>query len=135
MTIRIKESIRNSRLTAISTAADAGVGPAVIEIRTGAQPANADTADSGTLLATITCADSAFETAAAGAMDLDANPDLSATAVATGTAGHARMKDSAGNVVFDGSVGTSGTDYIITSTSITSGQTVTVLTGTLTDPA
>jgi hypothetical protein len=42
------------------------------------------------------------------------------------------VKDSNGVTVLDGSVGTTGTDFIITSTSITSGQTVTLTAGTLT---
>ena len=87
------------------------------------------------MLAIFTCADPAFEAASAGVMDLDANPDLSTTAIASGTATWARVKDSDGTVVFDGSVGTSGTDFIITSTTVVSGQTVTLTVGALTLPA
>lgn len=135
MTIHIKSTVRNAMLSALNTAANAGAAAATIEVRSGTQPANADAADVGTVLATFTCADPAFETPASGVMDLDANPDLTATAAATGTASWARMKDSDGNVVFDGSVGTSGADFIITSTSIVSGQTVTLTVGALTQPA
>lgn len=135
MTIRFSTACRTAGLDAMCDLADAGAGAATIEIRTGSQPATANTAASGSLLATITCADPAFEAASSGAIDLDANPDLSAVASGTGTAGWARMLDSNGNAIFDGSVGTSGTDYIINSTSITSGQTVTLTLGTITDPA
>lgn len=136
MTIHIKSTVRNSMLSAINTAMNAGAGPGTIEIRSGSQPANADAADVGTVLVTFTCADPAFETPASGVMDLDANPDLSdSSADATGTATWARCRDSDGNVVFDGSVGTSGTDFIITSTSIVAGQTVTLTVGALTQPA
>lgn len=137
MTIHIKATVRNSMLAAINTAANAGSSLATIEVRSGTQAANADAADAGTVLATFTCYDPAFETPASGVMDLDANADLTATAAATGTATWARMKDSDGVVVFDGSVTASGGggDYIITSTSVVSGQTVTLTVGALTQPA
>lgn len=58
---------------------------------------------------------------------------LSATAGNTGTAAAAQITDSAGTVIISGlTVGTSGTDIIINSTSITSGQTVQVTAGTIT---
>lgn len=135
MTIHIKATVRNDMLAAINTAANAGSGAATIELRSGTQPANADAADVGSVLATFTCADPAFETPASGVIDVDANPDLSTTASGTGTASWARMKDSNGVVVFDGSVATSGGDYTITSVSIVSGQTVTLTVGALTLPA
>lgn len=135
MTLRLSVAARNAGLDAALNLADAGSGPATIEVRTGAQPATADTAATGTVLVTFTCADPAFEVAAAGAKDLDANPDLTAAAGNTGTAGWARCKDSNGNAIFDGSVGTAGTDFIINSTSITAGQTVNLTLGTITDPA
>lgn len=136
MTIRIAAAVRNSMLTQIATAVDAGAGAGTIKVYSGTQPANADAALSGnTLLVTFTLADPSFGTAAAGSMDLDADPDLSATAVATGTASFARVADSTGATVYDGTVGTSGTDFVITSTSVTSGQTVNLTTGTLSLPA
>lgn len=135
MTIHIKGTVRSAMLDALDVAMNAGSGAATIEIRSGTQPANADAADAGSILATFTCADPAFEAASAGVMDLDANPDLSTTASGTGTATWARCRDSDGNVVFDGSVNTSGADFIITSTSVVSGQTVTCTVGALTLPA
>lgn len=135
MTLRVAVAARNAGLDAIFDRANAGAGPGTIEVRSGSQPATADTAASGTLLVTFTLADPAFAAASAGVKDLDADPDLSAAAAATGTAGWARCKDSDGNTVFDGSVGTSGTDFIINSTSITSGQTVNLTLGSITDPA
>lgn len=136
MTIRVSSAARNAALDAIVDRVDAGAAAGTIKVYTGTQPANADTALSGqTLLVTLTCADPAFASAASGSVDIDADPDLSASAVATGTAAWARVADSDGNTVFDGSVGTSGTDFIINSTSITSGQTVTLTTGNITFPA
>jgi hypothetical protein len=135
MTLRFAVAGRNAGLDARLDRMDAGAGAGVIEIYSGSQPATGDTAETGTLLATFTCADPAWSAATGGVKTLDADPDLSTTAVATGTAGWARCKDSTGVDVMDGSVGTSGTDFIINSTSITSGQTVNLTAGTVTDPA
>jgi hypothetical protein len=62
---------------------------------------------------------------------------LSATASATGTAAKAELRDNAGNVIVSGLTVTAsggGGDIIISSTSITSGQTVQVTSGTITHP-
>lgn len=132
MTIRVATEGRNAALTAITSLANGGS----IKVYTGSQPATANTAASGTLLATFTLPSPAFETASAGSQDIDANPDLTATAAATGTAGWARVYKADGtSAVFDGSVGTSGADFLIVSTSITSGQTVNLLSGALSFPA
>lgn len=135
MTLRLSAAARNAGLNASFDLADAGAGAGTIKIYTGSQVANADTAEAGTLLATFTLADPAFSAASGGVKDLDADPDLTTTAVAAGTAGWARCEDSTGTNVFDGSVGTSGTDFIINSTAITSGQEVKLTLGSITDPA
>lgn len=135
MTVRIAVAVRNAMIDTWVDSLDGGAGAATIEIRSGTQPADADTTATGTLLATLTCADPAFDAASGGSAAIDADPDLSATASNTGTASWARVKDSDGDTIFDGSVGTSGTDFIITSTSITSGQTVTLTSGTVSIPA
>lgn len=58
---------------------------------------------------------------------------LSATASGTGTAALAELRNSAGTVIASGlTVGTSGTDIIINSTAVSSGQTVTLTAGTIT---
>jgi hypothetical protein len=138
MTIRTSNAAAHAGLDAKYNLADAGAGPATVKVYTGAQPATGDTAESGTLLVTFTCADPAWEAAGATTARvkaLDCDPDLSAAAAATGAAGWARMEDSTGVNIFDGSVGTSGTDFIINTTSITTGQTVTMTAGTITEPA
>lgn len=135
MTIRVAVAARNAALDTIVDRVDAGGAAGTIKIYTGAQPANADTAATGTLLATLTCALPAFDPAATGAVALDADPDLTTTATAAGTAGWARVADSNGATVFDGSVGTSGTDFIINATAITLNQVINLTTGTLTFPA
>lgn len=61
---------------------------------------------------------------------------LSTTASATGTAEKAELRNNAGTVIVSGlTVGTSGTDVIISNTAITSGQTVQVTSGTITHPS
>ena len=105
---------------------DGGSGAGYVEIRTGSQPADADTAATGTVLVTITLQDPAFGAATdatpGGRASMNGTPSQSASA--TGTAGWFRAYDSAGNSIIDGSVATSGADMTIDNTSITSGQTV-----------
>src|SRR5690606_24841331 len=98
----------------------------------GSQPATADTAASGTLLATFTLPADAFaapDTSGVAALNTVADT----TGAADGEAGWARVKGSGGATVFDGSVGTSGADFIIISTTITTGNSVSI-TGSVTQP-
>jgi hypothetical protein len=96
-----------------------------IQIRSGTQPANANAAATGTLLVTLTFSATAF--AAAVANVATANAIGSANAIATGTATWFRVLKSDGTtVVFDGSVGTSAADLILSSVAITSGGNVAV---------
>ena len=58
---------------------------------------------------------------------------LSVSASASGTAALAELRNNAGTTVVSGlTVGTSATDIILNSTTITSGQTVTITAGTIT---
>lgn len=135
MALKLAAAARTACMNALVDLCDAGAAAGTIEIRSGAQPANADAAATGTLLATFTLADPAFDAAGTTSVAIDADPDLSTTAVATGTAGWARVKDSDGNTVFDGEVGTSAATFTINSTSITSGQTVLLTSGQINFPA
>lgn len=134
---RISNASAIAACNAVVDLLDAGAGAATIQIRTGAQPADPDTAASGTLLATLTCSDPAFGNAA------DAAPGAIATANAitddtsadaTGTAGYFRALDSDSNAIIDGEVGTSGADMNLNTVSITSGATVSVTSWTVTMP-
>lgn len=67
-----------------------------------------------------------------GVLTISGTP-LTATATATGTAALAEFRNNSGTVVASGlTVGTSGTDIIINATAISSGQTVTLSSGTIT---
>jgi hypothetical protein len=58
---------------------------------------------------------------------------LTSTAIGTGTAQKAELRDNAGNVIVSGlTVGTSASDIIINATAISSGQSVTLSSGTIT---
>jgi hypothetical protein len=114
---------------AASVAADALCamldGGAVL-IYDGDQPATADTAvTTQTLLAEATFADPAFAAAVDGVAT--AKPiDSEADAPAGGEAAWVRCVTSGGDPVFDGSVGTSDADCILSSVTITAHQVVTI---------
>lgn len=71
-------------------------------------------------------------TVSGGVLTVSGTP-LTATASATGTAAKAEFRDNAGNVIVTGlTVGTSSADIIINATAISTGQTVTLSSGTIT---
>ena len=132
---KIVTAARNAAADGIVDLVDAGAGPGTVEIRTGAPPASANDADSGTLLATLTMSDPAFGAATggvatAGLINSDTN------AAATGDAGHFRVKDSDGNVVFQGTAGEAADTPNMTfdNKSIVAGGTVAITSMTLTQP-
>jgi hypothetical protein len=115
-------------LDAITAKLNVGGTAGTIEIRTGAAEATTLTADSGTLLATLTLSTTSFPGSADGVSNglatATASAITSATAVASGTAGHFRAKSSAGTVIVQGTVGTATADMILNTTTITSGDNV-----------
>jgi hypothetical protein len=135
MAVRLSASLANTLANAIDDSFNAGSGAATIKIYTGSQPATADTAASGTLLATFTLGDPAFGAASGGVITLNGTP-LTVAAAATGTAGWFRAESNGGSTltVLDGSVGTSGNQINLNTTSITSGVNVTITSGTITMP-
>jgi hypothetical protein len=114
-------SIRNAMLDAITTRAGAN---ALLRIYDGTRPARGGTAT--TLLAELTCGATFAPAASAGVLTLNAiAQDPSANA--SGTATWFRIVQSGGsNFVLDGDVGTSGSDLNLTTTTIVSGQPVSV---------
>lgn len=134
MAARYPDAVRNAISDLITARIDAGAAAGTLKIYSGTQPADADDAATGTLLVTFTLTDPSAAAAVAGVATMDFDPDLSATAAATGTAGWFRIADSNGVTVVDGAVGTSGAELNLSSTSITSGGTVNLTTGTVTTP-
>lgn len=123
-------TITNTRaqalLSDIKTAIDAGTA-AIIEIRDGSQPTDADTAvGAQVLLATLTMSATAFGAVSddtPGAIMTAAAITADSSADATGTASWFRLlTQSAGTVIMDGSVGTSGCDINFNTVSFTAGS-------------
>jgi hypothetical protein len=103
---------------------------AIIKIYSGTQPVNANTAISSQTLLVSLNVSGTFGTDSNGTITLSSV--TSATAVATGTASFFRITKSDGTtVVMDGSVGTSAADMILDNTSIATGQTVSITSGTI----
>jgi hypothetical protein len=126
MALQYSVTVNNARLDAIETAI--GTTP-TLEIRTGAVPANCAAADSGTVLATVTLP-SDWMAAASSASKSKSGTWTDASADATGTAGHFRIKQGA-TCHLQGTYGTSGTDMVGDSASFTAGQSFTVNTFTI----
>jgi hypothetical protein len=124
MATRLPTATRNAKADAVGTLMSGGT----VEIRTGSQPASANDAASGTLLATVTLGTA--PSASAGVVTM---PDpASVNAVATGTAGWFRVKSSGAATVWDGAIGAEGT---LSSTSIVSGNPVDLSAVTYTQPS
>lgn len=139
MAVRLSTGLRNAAI-------DGGIGAAFdttgrINVYTGAQPASADTAASGTLLGTLTMSADAFAAATGGAAAINAvTSDTSADA--SGTAGYVRFyrtgdtaPGSAGNGTTDRRLDLLiGTDITIDNAAIVAGGTISMTSYTITQP-
>jgi len=115
-------SLKSTRMQAVITALDIAAPPAIIEIGTAGMAA---------VLVTITLQDPSF-TESGGIITMAGAPK-SGVATGTGTAAAARLRTGANADVVTGlTVGTSGSDVNLNSTSITTGQTVTLTSGVIT---
>lgn len=132
MAIQLSTTVRNARLDAIETAIGTS---AVLKIRTGAAPADVATADSGTVLATLTLP-SDWLAAASGGAKSKAGTWEDTSADATGTAAHFRIYASDGTTChLQGTVTATsgGGDMEVDNTSFAAAQSFTINTFTLTD--
>jgi hypothetical protein len=132
MAIQLSVAVRNARLDAIETTVGTS---ARLKIRTGAAPADCATADSGTVLADVTCPSDWLAAASSGSK-AKAGTWEDTSADATGTAAHFRLYASDGTTChMQGTVTATGGggDMTVDSTSFTSGQAFTVTGFTLTD--
>lgn len=132
MALQLSTTVRNARVNAIETAIGAS---AVLKIRTGAAPADCATADSGTVLATLSLPSDWMAAASSGAAAKSGTWSDS-SADATGTAAHFRLYASDGTTChLQGTVTATGGggDMTVDNTSFASGQSFTVTGFTLTD--
>lgn len=129
MSLQYSTAVRNARLDAVESTIGTS---AIMRIRTGSVPATCATADAGTVVATLNLPSDWMAAASSGTKAMSGTwQDTSADA--TGTAAHFRIYDSAGTTChMQGTVGTSGTDLIVDSTSFTSGQSFSITAFTLT---
>jgi hypothetical protein len=129
MTIGILTAVRNAMLDAISAQINAGAGAGLLRIYIATQPATCGTAT--TLLAELTFSDPCAAAASGAVLTMSAITADSA-ANATGTATWFRATDSTGACVLDGTAGTTGTDMILNSAAISTGQQVSASSFTIT---
>ena len=134
MTLQKSVAVRNAQLDAIETAI--GVS-AVLKVRTGAVPAGCATADSGTVLATVSLPSDWLGAASAGVKS-KAGTWEDTSADATGTAAHWRIYASdgttchlqgtvtitggGGDMIVDSVSFVTGQDFLVTAFSITAGN-------------
>lgn len=129
--VRVADATRDVMMDAFDTQCNLGTA-AIITIYDGSQPANADAALTGTLLATLLADATMWGVSSNGVLTLASVAD-DTSAAATGTATHARILDQGGGaVVFDCDVGTSGTTIILNTVSIVIAGTVSITSGSMT---
>jgi hypothetical protein len=124
MTIGLSSTVRNSRLSAIVTAAGAS---AILTLYSGTRPATGGTAT--TALSAHTCA-ATLGTVASGVLTFGAIGN--ATASNTGTATWARLTTSGGTFILDMDISTTGGAGEV-QMATTSSATVTISSGSLTE--
>jgi hypothetical protein len=128
--ISLSEELRNARLDIIETTV--GTSP-ILRIRTGTMPTGTSDADVGIVLSEITLP-SDWMGAASGGTKHKSGTWEDASADNTGTATHFRLYKSDGTTcVMQGSVGTSGSDMTVLSTSFVATQPFTVTAFSLSD--
>lgn len=116
MAANYRASLKTTRMNAVLTDIDSGAGAGYIEICTAAY---------ALVIATIALSDPSGSVT--GDVLTLTMPKSDTSADATGTAAIARILESAGTVIVQGlTVGTSGTDIVLTSLTFTAGDTVTL---------
>ena len=126
MTVQLSTTVRNAMADQYETTI--GTSP-TLEMRSGAPPANCATADSGTLLVSMTLPSDWMGAAASGVKSLLGT--WQANASATGTLGHYRIKQGV-TCHEQGTVAASGADINVDNVSVASGQQVTITAKTFT---
>jgi hypothetical protein len=133
MALQLSTTYRNALLDQFETTV--GTSP-ILKIRSGAAPADCGTADSGTVLATLTLP-SDWMAAASGGSKAKSGTWQDASADASGTAAHFRIYASDGTTChMQGTVTATGGggDMTVDNTSFAAAQSFTINTFTLTAP-
>jgi hypothetical protein len=118
MALTYSASLKTTRMNAVVTAIDVHANPATLEICTAGFAA---------VIVTIPLADPSFTVSGNDATMASMPRSATASLAGTNTAAAARIKEGGGTTVVDGlTVGTSGSDINLNSTSITQGQTVSI---------
>jgi hypothetical protein len=133
MAIQLSTDVRNARLDSIESTI--GTSP-TLEVRSGEKPANCAAEDTGTLLAEIELPSDWMQAASDGSAQKNSTWSTNA-ALATGEAGHFRIKDSEGTCHMQGTVSEDGgggdMELQQATADIIEGQAVTVSTFVITD--
>ena len=123
MSVIYPTAVKTARMTAVRDQIDGGPGAGILQIGTTGM---------ASILAEFTLNDPSG-TISGAVLTLSGFPKSDASANNTGTAAAARIRDSTGTDVITGlTVGLSASDIILDSVSITSGQTVTLNSATIT---
>lgn len=133
MALQFSTTYRNNLLDSFESTTGTA---AILTIRSGSPPATCATANSGTLLASITLPSDWMSAASSGTKSKSGTWS-DASADGTGTAGHFRIHDSGGTTChMQGTITATsgGGDMELDNTSINTGQTVTITTFDLTAP-
>jgi hypothetical protein len=139
MALQYSVAVRNARLDVVETtvrpANSSPTPPAILELRSGEPPASCATADSGTMLAQIVLPEDWMAAASGGTKAKSGT--WAGVGAANGTVGHFRIKEgtSPDTTHVQGTVGATGSptyDMTVDNVSISSGQTITISTFTLT---
>lgn len=131
-TLSFNDALRDALVSAVCvTAANvAALSSASVKVYSGSAPADANAPATGTVLWTGTTAASgaSWNLASAGSAALVSS--LSANASASGTGGYVRIEK--GSFVLQGSIGTTGTDFVFDSITMTSGLSYSLTNATIT---
>jgi hypothetical protein len=128
MALRKNDALRNAQATAFGALFNSGN----LLLYTGGQPADPDSAASGSLLCTIDLPASPFNAAASGAITLLGT--WNGVGTADGTVGWGRFISSDTLKTFDVTIGEAATDLIIDDDAIVTGGLVTVISFSFTVP-
>lgn len=124
-------TLRNDRLDAIKTRIDSGGAAGKLRIYDGVRPATGGSATN--LIAECTLSYPCAGAAGAATLALSAITAGTAVLAGTNTPTWARFVTSAGTFVLDCAAGTSGTEVVLSSASITLGDTVSITSAVFTE--